>query len=262
MMWALLAWTARAAACEPVSAADLGARLDAAEAAFLKMNQAAFETEVAGLRAAVPCLADVITPTQAARLHTIQASAAFLARDEQATVSAFQAANSATPEAALVDWLPAGHPVSIELRYARRFDAPPVTALAQPAGTLWVDGRPADALTKSWPSVLQWSPSGPAPAYSVLHQPGTPLPEWIVEAPTPLSAQTRRRLMLGASAAASAASTAVLLAISADSYQRFSGNIPYDEMDAVRTRANVSGAAGIGTAALTAGLGTALLVTW
>lgn len=253
--------TGLSAAHASCDADDLVATLDKAREAFLGLELEQFEDDLSRAQAMVHCLKAPLPPVFAARLHEVQGMAAFLARDEQLSLSAFQAAGSADASLDIGGWLPEGHPISIEVRYSKRLDQPVPELLALKEGMLWVDGRSSWSMVTTWPSVLQHEVDGIL-VDSVLHLPGEPLPHWVEIAPEPLAPRLRRRIILGASTTVSAAAAGTLLAISAGHYARYMEGLPYDEMADIQRKANLSGAASAGMGAVALGTGAALVLTW
>jgi hypothetical protein len=263
-MIALALLGAAAWGCDEVVTADaLMDDTDAAREAFLAMDAGGFSAAMEALEGGVPCLEEALSPAQAAQVHIASALAGFLARDEQVTIAAFQAARAADPTLDLSRWVPASHPVTMEFRLAERLDQEPPTALDTAAEvTLWIDGVPGEALVLTRPSVLQLERAGQI-VDSALWTPGPPLPEWAPLAPERIPPEIRRRLWLGGSAAVATAGSAALFILSSGAHTRFlDPSTPYEELDELERAADLTSAFGIGAGAVAGGLATALVLRW
>jgi hypothetical protein len=248
------------AACEE---ATLNAELDAAEAAFLAMDSAAFTAAWERSTATVDCLDAPITPATAARVHGVMALSAFLNRDENTLLAAFHALHRADPEQSFGDWLPERHPILLEWRLATRLEPTAPVPLVKTRGvTVWIDGTAAQERVPDQPAVLQRIEDG-AVTSSMLYLPPPEPPPWAaVEAPR-MRPELRRRLILGSALTVSLAGTAAFFAVSDAAHDRYvSPATAYSELDGLEQRARRSSVAGIVGASVSAGLGATLVVLW
>lgn len=172
--WIGLAW-AQEGACR-ASWAEIEVLLDGAEAAW-GVDEAAFSAALDRLGVRLPCLAGVVTPAQAARVHRVEGLAAFLARDMDRAGAAFAAARAADPAGDFPPGLvPDGNPVR------RLFDGATAPADDHPLpppkrGRLILDGAPGERRPEARATLFQladadtalttaWLPPGaPTPAY-------------------------------------------------------------------------------------------------
>lgn len=91
--------SASAADCPaPVDAATLQATLDAAEAAYGRVDVDAFTGSMTKARAQMPCVEEAITPALAAKLHRLEGLAAFADSARERATQAFAAARSLEPD--------------------------------------------------------------------------------------------------------------------------------------------------------------------
>lgn len=257
----LLIQTALAADCpEMVAPGELLQLTAKARDAFAAMDAERFAGLVTSLEAGVDCLSRAISPQQAAEIHTVRALSAFLASDEVSSGASFQAALAAQPDLTL-DWLPPGHPIFFELRYAERVMVDDRRALRPAEGLVMVDGHMADELARERPAILQRQEGG-AVVESVLVRLDEPTPSWAPLAPEPLSAEVRRRIWLGGAATVSALSAGTLLGLSAQSREAYLRTTDHELLPDLERRTNLTSAASIAMAGVAAGFGVGLVVAW
>jgi len=142
-MTALISLTcnASAATCESRSA-DVVQHLDSAMAAFVEMDQAAFDTALDTARANLGCLIEPISAPTAAHFHRMVALESYLGGESANTEAAFFAALAIQPAYLLpTEIAPAGHPLQKHFE-AARLDAQvaPVPVPLATGYTLSVDG--------------------------------------------------------------------------------------------------------------------------
>lgn len=236
----------------------------AAEDAFVRIDPAAFEGAVSQMRAALVCLSEPISPEAAASLHNTEALAAFLARDEGATVASFRAALQAAPTVDLGAALEPTHPIRYERRYAGRFEAPAAVALRPLSDSeqALADGHLLNQRPQDVPVILQrmYDDTVLANLYLPL---GGPLPDWIEEAPPPLSPLLKRRLRLSGLALATVATTGVMVRSAALSRTLYlDPGTAYTRLDTLERRANLYSSLSLGGAVLSVGVGTFVVLTW
>ena len=149
-----LAQAQEAACTQPAPAAALEQRMDAAEAAWVALDIAAFRSAADDLAAAVPCVAQPLDLAQAARVHRLQGMRAFVQSDTPRAELAFAAARRLEPGKPLAEGLaPANHPVR------KHFSALPIDDLGEErvteSGRWVVDGRPAESRPTRLPTIVQ-----------------------------------------------------------------------------------------------------------
>lgn len=209
-MWLALAGIA--ISC-PADVAAVDAALAAADTAWDQLDRDLLGRAAADARALTACLSEPLPVATVARLHRVQAFAAFVAGDEARARAAVAAARAVDPEGAFPPALvPAGHPLR-----ALFVDSPPAAPLPVPTparGDVVVDGvpdvgRPPARATVVWvadgvvigPSAYLW-PEDPLPGYPVL-----PAPPAAASARSP-----RAGLLVGAGAGALTSVTLAVLA--------------------------------------------------
>lgn len=116
MLWTAALWLAPALAIEcmePVQHEELVASLEAAEAAYMDLDDEGFRdkvNEISGLL--LPCIQDQIAPDIAARYHRSLALQLHVVGDEEGAAATLQAAKNADPEFTWDDaMLPPDHPL-------------------------------------------------------------------------------------------------------------------------------------------------------
>jgi hypothetical protein len=254
-----LAWGAPGCPA-PVTPGEIGQLAADARESFARMSAERFAEQVARLEAAVPCLDRQLTPEQAAELHTVRALAAFLESDEVSAAASLQAALAASPELSL-DWLPPGHPIFFELRYAARTMVDERRSLRPESGLVVVDGRMVDEVVPDRPAILQHEADG-AVLDSALIALGEPLPDWAPLAPMPLSPEVRRRLWLGGAATVSALTSGTLLGLSAQYRETYLRTTDHALLPDLERKTNLTSAGSIAMAGLAAGFGVGLAIAW
>ncbi|MFZ5479316.1 MAG: hypothetical protein ACOZNI_21300 [Myxococcota bacterium] len=231
-MLVLLALAASASAADCLAlthAADLAARLDAAEAAYVATEEEAFERALQEAALFLPCTAEPIPPELAARYHRFEGLRLFAAGDTAAATAALRAARVLDPRYRFPDEiLPPNHTLrraydGLELAEgATRRAIPPRGGAA-----LYFDGVKSLDRPEERASVLQIvGDDGQAVTTRYLY-PGQPLP------PYEKVPQARNRLLAGSAVAVVAASVTYGLAWRA--HDRF-----YDE-DAELSRGRLEG---------------------
>jgi hypothetical protein len=183
----LLSGNLQAADCDKTwPASTLAESLGAVEQAFADFDKAAVTKGYVKATNQLRCLHDPLAPELAAQLHRVTGLVRFLDHEDQQASTAFAAARVIQPDYALPETIaPAGHPL-LKLWAATDVDALPIEPLAPAAsGRLLRDGRPAKQVRRALPAVLQLIDEQEQPAWTVLVQPGEPLPAYEVAAPPP-----------------------------------------------------------------------------
>jgi hypothetical protein len=260
----LFALAAPAWACDsPTTADQLVAYSQESRQAFMRADAEAFFAAVEQLQDDAPCLGERMPPASSAQVYTALALLAFLEQDEEAVIAAFQSALAADPTTEVESWVPEMHPIHLQDQLSRRLSGTPATPFHRSTdGRLWVDGQETRGLVIDRPALIQLQGDG-AILQSVLWAPSEPLPDWAPLAPERLPPDARRHIGLGAALAAGILATGALYAVSATSYSRYTDiDAPYDSLDGLQRRANLTGAGAIGAVLLSAGLGATLVLTW
>lgn len=173
----LLPTLARAADCERATlGTDVLATLDAAEAAYARVDVEAFEAAVVQARAEVSCLQEAVTPAVAAQLHRLEGLSAFVEDARDRAVTAFAAARSLEPDYSFPSTVvPPGNPVIDQ--YLARPATSATERLPPPAdGKLRLDGRPGEDRPLELPVLLQVIDPEGRPGVTAYLWPGDALP--------------------------------------------------------------------------------------
>jgi len=140
--------------------ADLQASLDAAEKAFGRVDVEAFDQAMTEVRAAVPCLDEVVSAGLVAQLHRMEGLAAFVAQSEEKAVVAFAAARSIEPSYTFPSAVvPPGNPV-LEHYLQRDASCPAQPIPPAAAGEVRLDAKPTGVRPTEFPAMLQVVDSG------------------------------------------------------------------------------------------------------
>ena len=157
-MSTMLSFLLAARASASCDAASLQHAIEDAETAFADLEAERFDAAVGEARSTLTCVADALSPVQAAGYHRMRALQAFLQGDSAATVLYFQAVLGTQPGYELpVGIAPEGHPLRNDFQRAMEFSDTAVFDLPPPAeGWLNVDGKRADVAPAGRPFLLQW----------------------------------------------------------------------------------------------------------
>jgi hypothetical protein len=150
MSWGIGATAQAAPVCpEPVSSRAFHQQVSSGDAAYAEMDMDAFQQSRVQVRKMVPCLAEPITPAQAAGYHRLEALGSFLGRDHAGAVASLRALIAAAPGYQLsLDLAPDGHPLRTYFMIAEGTPAAPaITISPQGDGWLAIDG----ATSTDWP---------------------------------------------------------------------------------------------------------------
>lgn len=283
---------AEAACAAPAHVADVEAAMGEAETAYGK-DLPAFQAASTRAFALLPCVADAIEPSVAARYHRVVGLVAYVARDPASEISAFAAARSVDPAYSFPETMvPAGNPLRQDY-LAVDVSGTASTAVPAPAtGEVRLDGKAAAARPAEWPTLFQLVgidghvltsayllASDPLPAFALATVPAAvtapgPAPIAVAAdtvasaheatptgpAPGPTSHRGGRALALGSLGAAILAGGAYTGATLAA--QDFRTNDHTDaEYGALRTDANALVLATAGLSALATGLAIGAVVT-
>ena len=253
---------ARAGDCPAAfSARDLVVVVTQGDAAFSALEDEQFAAARQQAGAMVPCLAEPLSPGQAALLHKLGALGAFVDRDDAGAVAAFRSLVLASPGYVLPESLaPPGHPLRTHFAVAEGMVAVPDIPMPAPvAGRVYVDGRPADAAPAGRPWVFQHIDEAGAVLDSALVAAGEGAPVF-ENTGLPVAAGVRpgvhRPLALTAGAAA-LASGVLYLSARGTAARFWDPTTETSELEALRTRTNTLGwlSAGAGVVAVGTGAG-------
>jgi hypothetical protein len=249
----------------PTGRAQLVLEVEQAQQAFRQLDRDGFAAARERLQGALPCLSEPLQPGDAARIHGLMALDAFLAKDDGRSVANLHAALRADPDFDLPrDLFPEGHPLRLHLHVARSLQPGMVRPLPQPPeGVVTVDGVPAERAPGDRPSVLQWTIQDAQVRDTAYLDIGAAMPPW---GPIPEPERDRGPQhpwgLLGA-AGGSAALAGGLYALASMSHTRFvDSETHYEQLPALRSRANGLTVAAGGTGLLAAGLGVAAVLRW
>jgi hypothetical protein len=141
----------------PATSADVETALDAAESAFESMDPLGFDADHRAVLAQTACVTDALEPADIARIHRLDAVAAYLGRDHDAGVASFRAARAADPALTLPEaFAPEGNAMRLWFEESGLGGGSPSIALPVPAGTtMRVDGVAATEVPLDRPVVVQ-----------------------------------------------------------------------------------------------------------
>lgn len=237
----------------------------AAEASFASMNSTAFADSVATMREILPCVNTPLGTLEAAEVHQIEAYDAFLRRHEDEVVLHFAAMQHSAPAALLPEAIaPQGHPLRVLWDSATLLLPPETTAAPPPRdAALRIDGVPTRERPTDLPALVQLIADDGAVRWTVLVDPGEPLPAYerdlIPDPPAPRGKPVG--LVLGA--AGSAVVAGALWGFAEASERSFQDeNTPYADLGGLRKQTNglLVGSAAAG--AMAVGLGVYAVVRW
>ena len=127
---------------EPVTAQRISQMISLGEAAYQNMDEAEFRRAFATVQSSLPCVSTPFNTAQTTSFWRMHALAAFLDRDEDAGIIAFQSVLASTPGYSLSESLaPMGHPLQTWLESALVAPASLESVLATPSsGSIFIDG--------------------------------------------------------------------------------------------------------------------------
>jgi hypothetical protein len=278
LAWALGAQAASTEACaRRYDAAEVMEAANAAVKAFGRFDEAAFATSHGDLLARLPCVAVPLGAADIGAIHRVQAMRAFLDDRAPAVQMALAGMLAADPGYQFpTATVPEGHPLRLALGPSARLlkDGAGRDLVVLESGWIEVDGAAAPQAPAERAAVLQRIDAQGQVVETRYVWPDDELGEW---AKRPAAAATslpkgpgakaairpKPGLVVGAGVAAVA--TGSLLALAAGSEATFKdpeGDHDLAELEALRTRANAATVGWVAGAALTAGLGVAVVLTW
>jgi hypothetical protein len=217
--------------------------VDDAEAAWTRLDTAAFTAGADTLAAAFPCLAEATDRSLVARYHRLQGLRAFVLRDSTRAQAAFAATRRVEPAAKLPTALaPEGHPLQAE------FDALSLSSVMTERvpeaadGTVSFDATVGRDRPQNIPTIFQWRDAEGGVRATAYVWPDEPLPAYPVRAPR----KVRRGLLIGAAAGGVvAAGLAVTSFLSESAYENAS---TCEDAGRLRTLTNTSSMTALGLA--------------
>ncbi len=253
---------------EPVTARAFHQQVAAGDSAYVDMDVEAFQAARSKAREMVPCLAEPVTPAQAAGFHRLEALGNFLARDHAASVASLRSLVAAAPGYTLSDDLaPAGHPLRLYFEIAENSVAAPTAPLPS-LGSGWaqIDGTTTTSWPVDRPFLYQSFERSGAVASSSLVRVGESPPGFDDSvAGAVVSRRTRTARTLGfVSLGSAAVAGGLYLGARASSAQFWDPTTASAELDGLRTRTNALGWASTGLGVLAVGTGGAAIFagTW
>lgn len=139
----------------------------------------ALKQNFGAVSALVPCLDEVGSPAEFARLHRLLGFARYVDKDDATARLYFARAQALDPTLQLApDLVPSGHPVVPVWQAAASVSVQTAPVKAPREGELLWDGVPANARPTNVPTVLQIVNDDHAVVSSALLQPSDPLPSY------------------------------------------------------------------------------------
>ena len=273
-MLLILASFAHASTCAaPSHAADIAAKLAAAEKAYATFDVDAFSSSLDEAALMLPCVDDKIDPMLSASYHRMLGLRWYIERDSAKADQAFAAARSVDPTYSFPETLiPAGHSVRTHYTAIDPSTAPTETMGAPLAGQVLLDGNPTVVRHTTLPTVAQVIDKDAHVAATRYLLPGDAmLPYPAAAAPKSESLATARPLnpkipiAIGAGVAAIASATLYVMATNAEEkFNTYDANITMKELEAERSQTNglVLGSVGAGVLAVAGGVGTVIVGKW
>lgn len=171
----------------PRATADLVAGLETARQAYSDLDLEAFRDAVYGVRLVLPCVAEPITPHDAAEVHRFEGLLGFVERDAERSARAFASARAIEPNYRFPESLvPAGNGALVDYTAvdpdtgARERVPPPLD------GRILFDGEPGTLRPSDFPTVVQLVDGSGIVTDTAYLWPGEPLPAY---APRPVAAR-------------------------------------------------------------------------
>lgn len=193
-VFVLASITTAAAACdEATQTEDLNLRLEAAQAAYQQLDEDAFQAEMSEVESIVGCLAEPITPRDAALTHRMRGLAYFLAGDGKEASNSFASARAIQPDYVFPATLvPDGNPVW-ELYVAVDPAEASIDDLDPPAkGDIKLDGRNTLQRRIGQPVIFQLMTNAGAVGSTALIDADKPVPDYVSRnKPAPMPVQRK-----------------------------------------------------------------------
>ncbi len=141
----------------PVTAQKISQEISLGEAAFLNMDESEFRRAYDEIQSLLPCVSTPFNAAQATTFWRLHALAAFLNRDEDAAVIAFQAVLAISPGYMLSESMaPMGHPLQVWFDQAMESPATLEDVLPAPrSGQIFIDGSASLSVPVGRPYIFQ-----------------------------------------------------------------------------------------------------------
>lgn len=268
-MFILLMLKTAYAACEsPTRATDVAGTVSGAQLAMASLDMDGFAAAVALARGSVPCLAEVLSPLDAASYHGLMGLAAFSGDREEESVLWFAAAQAVTPSFKFPSVIaPPGGPLEAVLARARASPLGTMQPVPPYDGRVLVDGSPGVLRPADRPCVLQLIRADGTVARTYVLLPGDALPFW-EPPPTPMQRfvpkiREKPSVPFGIAAGGSAAVAGGLYALGGVWHAQYlDSDTPYEDLQGLETRTNAALGASIALGVAAAALTTVTFVRW
>lgn len=243
------------AGCDkPVTAAELQTTLDAAEAAYGRVDIDAFNASMDKARKQVVCVTEEINPSLAAELHRLEGMYAFANSAKDKAVAAFAAARALEPDYQFpTNIIPPGNPLLAQYEAREPICEQERIPPAKEGGKVRIDGQGQRRLPTEFPAIVQVIDPKGGDDITQYHWPGDPLPY----EPGTLRTPAQTGLLVGGTAVAVAGLATIVggSILASDSYQQRDDYPPHMIEAERRGDAMMSAGGAIATAGLlTAGI--------
>jgi hypothetical protein len=260
--------------------AELLMAADRADEAFIRMDEPGFLGARDDVIERTACLGEPIARVVAARVHRVQALAAFVDGQERRVAPALAGLVSAEPGHQLpLDLVPDGHRVRAQLPSATLLIQDPTTvpAATLPSGWFEVDGMHAQEFPRNRAAIVQRFDGAGAVVETRYLWPGEDPGAWAAGSdPVPAAltattqaaarpagnARTGRHVALGAATLASLVATGALFALAAENRSAFDAGGTPEELVAMQARSVPLTWGWVGAAAGGVALGALTVLTW
>ena len=252
---------------ETFDTAQLVEAASGAEYAFTQNDTVAFASGRETVLARLRCQSDPLSPAAIARVHRVQALAAFLETDEGRVAAALAGLLTAEPGHQLpMDLIHDRHRIRAQLGLAGLMLREPGTEplLAPPSGWIEVNGTAATSLPTVRTAVLQRIDGQGHVVQTHYWWPGDDLGGWRDDGIRE-RVSIRPRVPLAIGTGVALAGAGVLYGLATTTEARFhdaTTERSLDELASLRTEANALSWGWIGASAASLGLGAALVITW
>ena len=259
-----------AAPCtEPVTARAFHQVVSKADAAYSQMDLEGFQAARLEARKLVPCLAEPITPAQAAGFHRLEAMGEFLSRNHAGSVASLRALAAAAPGYELSEELaPPGHPLQLYYEIARgTVSVAPTPIPAVEGRWIHIDGAAVTDRPIDRPYLFQSFEDGGRITISSHVVPGQLPPGFEApgaDAPRRPDPKNVARTLRWVSIGSAAVAGGLYLGARSASNQFWDPATPDGELEALRSRTNALGwtSAGIGLVAVGTGGAAMFVGSW
>ena len=174
---------------ERATAQKISQEISLGEAAYQNMDETEFHRVYASIQELVPCVSTPFNAAQATTFWRLQALAAFLERDEEAAVIAFQSVLAISPGYVLSENIaPVGHPLQSWFDRAVETPATLDDVLNPPrSGRIFIDGSASISAPLSRPYLFQMTNEDGQLVISQVVQAGQRPPDYAAARESPIS---------------------------------------------------------------------------